>query len=64
MTTNQQAEDDPSCVSLRDVKRAINFINFFISVKSKNSASARLLQSVVLGLAFVYYYRHSDVLKR
>ena len=54
------AEKDPSVVSLRDVKRALGFMNFFLSVKSKNTERARLLQSIVLGLAFVYYYRQSD----
>jgi hypothetical protein len=58
------SEGDPSVVSLRDVQRAIRFMNFFLSVKSKGSDSVRLLQSVVLGLAFVYYYRQSTLTDR
>ena len=48
-------------MSLRDIKRAIHFMNFFLDLKNlKGSKELRMLQSVVLGLAFVYYYRHSE----
>jgi uncharacterized membrane protein len=55
----RQNEGDPSVVSLRDVKRSLNFMNFFLNVKTQVSERTLALQSIVLGLAFVYYYRQS-----
>ena len=55
----RKSEGDQSAVSLRDAKRAIHFMNFFLNVKSKASDKALRIQAVVLGLAFVYFYRQS-----
>ena len=52
-------EGDLSAVSLRDVKRSIDFMNFFLSIKTKLNEKFLALQAVALGLAFVYFYRQS-----
>ena len=50
-------EGDPSCVSLRDVKRFLFFVNFFMGMGVYSSQV--LVTSVVVSLALVYYYRLS-----
>ena len=50
-------EGDPSCVSLRDVRRFLFFVNFFMGMGAYSSQV--LVTSVVVSLALVYYYRLS-----
>ena len=68
-------EKDPSMVSLRDVKRCLDLVNFFAPIAnstgrlldrnaSKEPEETKLASAVVLGLAHVYYYRLGDAKTR
>lgn len=72
----RKVERDPSSASLRDVKRCLDLIVWFLSkvTRRKPATSTRkapkagalstLAMATVLGLAFVYYYRLSKVESR
>jgi hypothetical protein len=51
----REVEGDPSSVSLRDVKRFLDFLNFFMVFNYQ--LEENFFNSVVVSLAFVYYYR-------
>jgi E3 ubiquitin-protein ligase RNF213 len=55
----RQEEGDASATSLRDVRRCLNLINWFMQNLSskKESPIAPLAASTVLAIAFTYYYR-------
>ena len=52
-------EGDPSCVSLRDVRRFISFANFFLAMEKKFT-DEWFVSSVVISLALVYFFRLSS----
>ena len=64
----RRVERDPSSASLRDVRRCLNFIPWFldtvVSETGKKSKLSPLACATVLSLAFVYYYRLADAVDR
>ena len=53
----RQKEGDPSSVSLRDVKRFVLFVNFFLGWRPFSKGS--FVSSVVVSISLVYYFRLS-----
>ncbi len=55
-------EGDDSAASLRDVRRCLNLINWFVTNLStkKEATVSPLAVATVLGIAFTYYYRLSS----
>ena len=58
----RQKEGDPSSVSLRDVKRFILFVNFFLGWRPFSKGS--FVSSVVVSISLVYYFRLSKAKDR
>ena len=66
----RRCEQENSAVSLRDVKRVILFINFFLSsLRETKDEDGGLVENLFVsavgsGLALVYYFRFSGVQER
>jgi hypothetical protein len=53
----RRQEGDESAVSLRDVRRFLEFVNFFMDLWREEALS--FVNATIVSLAFVYYYRLS-----